>query len=268
MKITINGTEYPCNKGETILEVARRNGIRIPTLCYHPGIEPYSVCRLCLVEVFDGRRKRLVTSCSYPITRDGLEVETDTERVHRNRRLVLELLLARVPESEEIRKLAAEYGLEGTRFATRDPEELCILCGLCERACQLAGTGVISRAYRGVDRKMTTPFEKPPEECTGCLACAFVCPTSAIEATAVGQYLRIAPWGSEVELAMCSVCGRPFAPKAALERVAEKLGMEPEYLAVCFDCRRQGHGREVGRLLEMLGGRPAGTVPASESEAQ
>lgn len=267
MRITINGSEYPCRHGETIIEVARRNGVHIPTLCYHPGVEPYSVCRLCLVEVREGRRKRLVTACSYPITRDGLEVETDTESVRRNRRLVLELLLARTPQSERVRALAEEYGLTGTRFAIRDPNELCILCGLCERACQLAGAGVITRARRGVERKMTTPFDKPPDECTGCLACAFACPTGAIEASAAGHYLRIAPWGAEVELVPCSVCGRLFAPAAALQHVAQKLGIAPDYLAVCFDCRRQGHGQEVGHLLALMSARPAAASSRSRPQA-
>ncbi len=256
--VKLNGREVKAEKGETIIELARREGVYIPTLCYHPAVEPYSVCRVCMVEVFDGRRKRLVTACSYPIMQEGLEIETDTERVRRNRQLVLELLLARCPNSEALREFARRHGVTSTRFATQNPEELCILCGLCERVCaEQVKIGVISRAYRGIYRKITTPFEQPPSECIGCAACAFVCPTGAIQASPIGNYLTLAPWGAEVELMPCSVCGKPFAPKAQIERLSKQLGIQPEYLSVCFDCRKEGHALEVGRILGAINQRRA-----------
>jgi bidirectional [NiFe] hydrogenase diaphorase subunit len=242
------------NKGETVLDLARREGVYIPTLCYHPAVEPYSVCRLCIVEVREGRRVRVVTACSYPITRDGLEIQTDTERVRRNRRIILELLLARCPGSRKLREMAAEMGVSETRFSTGDAEELCILCGLCERVCEhLVRVGAISRAHRGVHRRVTTPFGEPPSECIGCGACAFVCPTGAVEATSVGRYISIAPWGAEVEMACCSVCGRPFAPRALIERAAQTLGVEFACLSVCFSCRRSGHGHDLAKALSAVG---------------
>jgi len=81
----INGKEVQGEEGEYILQVAERYGIDIPTLCYHKALEPAGACRLCTVELFDGRRTRFVTSCNYPIW-EGMEVNTDTEAVHQGRK--------------------------------------------------------------------------------------------------------------------------------------------------------------------------------------
>jgi bidirectional [NiFe] hydrogenase diaphorase subunit len=252
LTLTLNGREVQAEPGETILQVARREGVPIPTLCDHEGVEPASVCRLCLVELSDGRRSRLVTACSYPLTQSGLAVQTDSERVLRSRRMIMELLLARCPGSEQLRAIAAEMGVAASRFAARDDDERCILCGLCERVCQDAvKVRGIARADRGIHRRITAPFDEPPEACTGCGACAFVCPTGAIESTTVGRLLKIAPWGAEVELAECTVCGTPFAPRLALERAAQQLGFEPEYLSVCGACRQTKHGRDLGLARQM-----------------
>jgi len=247
--IILNGREVQAEKGETIYEVAQREGVYIPTLCYHDSVAPASVCRLCLVELNEGRRTRLVTACSYPIMRAGLQVQTDTERVQRNRRLILELLLARCPENEALQALAARLGVTQTRFAPGDPQEQCILCGLCERVCaQAVRVGGISRHNRGIWRRISGPFGDPPPGCIACGACAYVCPTGAITAAVEGRMLQIAPWGIETEMATCIACGQPFAPLAALEAAAAKLAFEPEYLRLCFSCRRQQQSQMLHRL--------------------
>jgi NADH dehydrogenase/NADH:ubiquinone oxidoreductase subunit G len=246
LTLTLNGREVAALEGETLIEVARREGVDIPTLCHQAGIEPASVCRLCLVEVTDGKRTRLVTSCSYPLTKSGLSVQTDTPRLLRNRRMVVELLLARCPESDALQQLATQLGVTAGRFPSGDAAEKCILCGLCERVCEEAvKVRGISRAYRGVHRRMTTPFGEPPAGCTGCRACTFVCPTGAVAARVTGDVMKIDPWGAEVEMAACTCCGDLFAPSAALKDAAGKLGVEPEYLSVCLNCRQTRHGREL-----------------------
>ncbi len=246
--ITINGKSVEAAEGATVLQAARSVGVEIPALCYHPAVEPYAACRLCLVEVTADNRTRVVTSCNYTV-RDGLAVETDTERIHRLRRGLLELYLAQAPGSDVIRELAAQYGIVQTRFQIRgDDDEKCILCGLCERVCrELMGKGGISFAFRGTERTVTTPFAEPLTDCLGCGACAFVCPTGAVVERRSRETVELDAWGAEVPMARCSVCGQAFAPAAGIEYAANKLGIDAEELCVCAGCRRLLHSRALGK---------------------
>ncbi|MBM3334730.1 4Fe-4S dicluster domain-containing protein, partial [Candidatus Sumerlaeota bacterium] len=181
VKLRIDGVETEAERGTSVLKVAQRMGIVIPTLCYYEGLEPYGACRVCTVEVVRGRRRRLVTGCNYPVD-EGIEVFTDNDRVRRTRRMILEMLLARCSEVPCIKELAAQYGIEKSRFGY-DPKERCILCGLCVRMCDdLVKANVLSFAYRGTERKVVTPFEQEmaTDVCIVCGACAHVCPTGAI----------------------------------------------------------------------------------------
>jgi heterodisulfide reductase subunit A len=101
----LNGKTVQGEEGQYILQVAEKYGVDIPTLCHHKALEPAGMCRLCTVELFDGRRTRFVTACNYPIW-EGMEVNTDTEAVHQGRKLIVELLLARCPEVPLLQKLA------------------------------------------------------------------------------------------------------------------------------------------------------------------
>jgi len=264
--LTINGQTYQADEQATVLQVAQKHGVDIPTLCYHPAVAPYASCRLCVVEATLRGRTRIVVSCAYPVA-EGLAVETDTPRLHRIRRTLLELYLAQAPGAQRVRELAAQYGVTETRFAVRDPKEKCILCGLCERVCaELIGRSGISFAYRGVERKVTPPFEEPLKNCLGCGACVFVCPTGAVVEKLGAEVLEIEPWGARVPLATCRVCGEPVGPAAALEEIAEKLQVDTERLLLCARCRRQQHGGELARSSrrdrEKLAGRasPAPTL--------
>ncbi|MHC4706046.1 MAG: 2Fe-2S iron-sulfur cluster-binding protein, partial [Planctomycetota bacterium] len=179
VKLTINSRQIEVEEGTTVLEAAEALGIKIPTLCYHKSLTPYGGCRLCLVELDDGRRKRIQTSCLYP-AQEGLKVCTDSEPVLKARRMVMELLLARCSESEEIRLMATEMGVTETRIKKRN--EKCILCGLCVRMCEeRMGKAIIGFANRGIDRKVVPPFDAESKACMGCGACAFICPTNAID---------------------------------------------------------------------------------------
>ncbi|PIX19639.1 MAG: hypothetical protein COZ70_07975 [Deltaproteobacteria bacterium CG_4_8_14_3_um_filter_51_11] len=107
----LNGKTVQGDGGEYILPVAQRNGVEIPTLCHHKVLEPAGMCRLCTVELFDGRRSRFVTSCNYPIW-EGMEVKTDSARVRQGRKLIVEMLLARCPDVPVLKRLGTEYGVE------------------------------------------------------------------------------------------------------------------------------------------------------------
>ena len=189
--VKINGVEHQFEEGMTVLEAARSIDIRIPTLCHSDYLIPYGGCRLCLVE--QAGRPTLTPACTTVIF-NGLEILTDSDRIIASRRFVIELLLARCPESEKIQELAKEIGI-----AYDDPESLdvvgryllgrapkreetnCILCGLCVRVCQeVTERHALSISNRGIDRKVSPPFLRYAETCIGCGACAYVCPTKTI----------------------------------------------------------------------------------------
>ncbi len=173
----LNGKKVQGEEGQYILQVAEKYGVEIPTMCYHKALEPAGMCRICTVELFDGRRTRFVTACNYPIW-EGMEVNTDTEAVHEGRKLIVEMLLARCPEVPILKRLAEEYGIEAPRFPQEDDD--CILCGLCTRICEKMGNSAIALTGRGLELNVDTPFQTQTDLCMACGACASVCPTGHI----------------------------------------------------------------------------------------
>ncbi len=107
IKLKIDGIETEAEDRTPLLAIAQKLGIKIPTLCHHPILEPYGVCRICTVEVHSGRRVRMVTACNYPATH-GIEVLTNSERVRRDRKMILELLMSRCGHVQVIEDLAKE----------------------------------------------------------------------------------------------------------------------------------------------------------------
>ena len=236
--LTIDGREFQAEEGRTILEIARDNGIEIPALCYNEGVEPYGACRLCLVEISKNHRTRLVTSCLYPIE-EGLVVNTASERVMANRKMLMELLLARCSGVKVIEDLARKIGVEKPSFK---PEYLekneCILCGLCVRACrEVVGTSAISLANRGVNREVAAPFLETAPDCIGCGSCVFICPTKCIKMEDKGDIRTIHNWKAEFKLKKCKVCGNYFAPEKQLEYIRKKLDLPEDFFDTCPNCK-------------------------------
>ena len=176
--LTIDGKRVEVAQGATVLAAAEKLGIEIPTLCHHKSLLPYGACRLCLVELEQANGAALQAACVYPAS-EGLVVRTDTERVLRTRRMMIELLLARCPEVPRIRDMAREMGVADTRFPKKNED--CILCGLCVRVCQeRMGVGAVEFVSRGVTKRIATAFDKQSPLCMACGACAAVCPTDAV----------------------------------------------------------------------------------------
>jgi heterodisulfide reductase subunit A len=180
ISLMIDGQHVEVAEGATILQAAQKIGINVPTLCYHPLLEPYAACRACMVEAVRNGKSELVTSCNTAV-QEAMTVWTSSEPALATRKMNLELIMARAPAAEIVQQMAAEYGIKKTRFPIEHPEEKCILCGLCVRACEsVVGVSAIGFANRGADRVVTTPFDKPSSTCIACGACAYFCPTAAI----------------------------------------------------------------------------------------
>jgi heterodisulfide reductase subunit A len=204
IKFKLNGTEVEVEEGTTILEAAEDLGIEIPTLCHHPAMEPYQVCRVCLVEVIKDGSSKLVPSCGHRVE-DGTEVFTDSEKVLKCRKVIVELILAEAPNSDRVKAIAKELGIEKSRFAHKRETE-CILCGLCVNVCsEVLRVGAISFANRGTAREVTTPYAEFSEVCTTCGACARVCPTNVIRLEKISEG-KVLPILSEFDAKMG---GRP-----------------------------------------------------------
>lgn len=248
-KITIDDQQIEVEDGTTILEVARQLGIEIPTLCFHEALEPYGSCRVCQVEIITPRRSSMITACTYPVW-DGLIIKTNTDKVKAARRFMMELLLARCPNVPEIQELAKGMGIEEKRLNTSgDPNEKCIVCGLCVRACKdLIGASAISFVSRGADRKVDTPFASHSEACIGCGACAYVCPTGAITVEDVAEVRKIHDDKTQLELAACKDCGERFATIKELDCLKEKIELPDDILSLCHKCRRAKLKKEIGAI--------------------
>ncbi|MBW6514996.1 MAG: (2Fe-2S)-binding protein [Candidatus Cloacimonetes bacterium] len=160
-------------------------GIVVPTLCYHKDLTPDGSCRLCVCEIEVKGKRRLVTSCNYPV-RENIKVWTDSERVKQHRQKLAEMYLGRWPNVKVVQDAAKQCGVtDGSKFRselTEESDKACILCGKCVRACkEFILERIIDFAGRGIKRHITMPFGQVDKHCIGCTSCAYVCPTGAIE---------------------------------------------------------------------------------------
>ena len=199
----VDGQRVPFDGDKNVLSVIRRAGIEMPTFCYYSDLSVYGACRMCVVE--DEKTGKIDASCSME-PRDGMRIRTNSGRLLKHRRMILELLLAShncecttCEKSGQchLQDLAQQFGVRRVRFAdTREPQELddsspavlrdpnkCILCGDCVRVCEeMQGMGILNFAFRGSSAQVMPAFDRKlaQTKCVSCGQCAAVCPTGAI----------------------------------------------------------------------------------------
>jgi bidirectional [NiFe] hydrogenase diaphorase subunit len=231
----IDGQNVEGKEGGNVLEVALDAGIEIPHLCYHESVKPYGACRLCLVEVATRGRSRMTTSCTYPVMED-IEVFTQTERVLRARKMMIELTLAMCPGDKLIQDMAREMDVQEVRFKQDDKD--CILCGLCGRICdEVVGAHAIQFAFRGDRKEMIPPFGGEAMNCIACGACVIACPVDVIRMKEEGDERTIVRWKRTLKMKKCKVCGNYFAPWFQLEKFRAQANLSKDFFDVCYTCR-------------------------------
>jgi NADH dehydrogenase/NADH:ubiquinone oxidoreductase subunit G len=229
--ITVDDRKVEADLETPLLPALLREGIDIPTLCHHEAVSPYGACRLCLVEVnqkgWDDDWWKLTTSCNFPVL-DGLTVRTESEKILKHRRLVIELILARCPEVPRVRQLAEEMGVEGTRLRRQDED--CILCGLCSRVCdEVVGVNALTFLGRGGLKDVSTPFTEASRECIACGACVYVCPAGCIKMEQAAGARTIDRWGRTLEMAVSEQSGIAFAPRKQLGYFIRRANLDPGF---------------------------------------
>jgi len=226
--ITIDGKPCTCERGEYLVDIAKRNDIFIPTLCsMKPVLLERGCCRVCVVELVEGSRSKVVVSCIYPVERE-CEVFTQSEKVVRERGMVLALLGLLAPDAKLIAQLSKAYQApELSRLEPNAEGGTCILCGRCIDACSKLGTSAIAAMNRGVSKEINTAYGKPAPACIGCASCSNVCPTESIPVKETDTTRTI--WNQDFELARCEVCGEVLGTVASLEHAAKLSGNEPDY---------------------------------------
>ncbi len=227
VNLTIDGKEAQAREGMNLIDAAELNGVHIPNLCYLKGLKGIGACRLCLVEI-EGMKAPMI-ACTTKV-KEGMVVNTRTEKVQEIRKFVIDLILSMHPldcmtctkagvcnlqqyaydfeikESSFTKKKFGYPADEANPLIKRDPE-YCVLCGRCVRACKEQGTNVLEFMGRGVGSKVTTANDKPLQEssCTFCGSCVDVCPVNAL--LEGDRWRKGREWEYENVKSVCLLCG-------------------------------------------------------------
>ncbi len=227
VNLKIDNREVQVAEGTNLIEAAKAAGVHIPNLCYLKGMKGIGACRLCLVEI-EGMKAPLI-ACTTKV-REGMSVNTKTEKVQEVRKFVIDLILSMHPldcmtctkagvcnlqqyaydfelkESTFTRKKFGYSTDEANPFIKRDPD-YCVLCGRCVRVCKAQGTNVLDFSGRGVGSRVITANDKPLQEssCTFCGSCVDVCPVNAL--LEANRWRRGREWEYAHSDSICLSCG-------------------------------------------------------------
>ncbi len=227
VKLKIDGKEIKAHEGTNLIDAAEVGSIHIPNLCYLKGLKGIGACRLCLVEI-EGMKSPMI-ACTTKV-KEGMVVNTKTEKVQEVRKFVIDLILSMHPldcmtctkagvcnlqqyaydfELKESSFTRKKFGFaidEANPFIKRDPD-YCVLCGRCVRVCKDQGTNVLEFMGRGVGSKVVTANDKPLQEsgCTFCGSCVDACPVNAL--LEADRWRKGREWDYDKVKSVCLLCG-------------------------------------------------------------
>lgn len=227
LKLTIDGKKVAAPEGATALDVLKKSGIRIPTLCHHPSLKPSGTCKLCAVEVRGKAtgRPRVMLACILKVTA-GMEIRTDSEMVSRARAAAFRNLIQMAPQAANIRALAKSFEVD-----TGAPPDGCIRCRLCIRVCkEIVGPGALRMEKRD-GQNYVVPIEGL---CIGCGTCANICPTKVIDVRDRDGVRTISIRGEVIgrhPLQRCEGCGKEYATPKFLNHIHHRTEVHPDVKA-------------------------------------
>lgn len=218
VSLTIDGQTIEIEADTTVLEAARKHGIRIPTLCYHPALRPSGACRVCAVAVESQTGRQMIMLSCVLKAKAGMVVRTTGEGVDRARIQAFRKLLTLAPQAQRIRDLATAHGID-----IGPQPDGCIRCRLCIRVCkEIVGPAALEMAQRD-GHDYVVPIEG---QCIGCGTCANLCPTGAIRLADRGNVRTITIRDETIgqhPLQRCEGCGSLFATPRFLDHIQRRV---------------------------------------------
>jgi predicted molibdopterin-dependent oxidoreductase YjgC len=244
VNFVIDGKKLTAAEGTTALEAARQAGIAIPTLCYVKALRPNKACRLCIVEVqAPGLEKMVAASCDLLVA-EGMEIITNSQKINAMRENIAAMLLAGLPDNQEIKALAASLGVFATPF-TVARHDACALCGICIQACQQR-IGVSALSYAAKGGKSVDVVVLDADRCVGCGTCANVCPAGTITVREQKGKRELSLYGqvaATLDMTNCQACGAPFATEKVITMLKDRLKKDALTMdaVYCPACARENN---------------------------
>ena len=243
INITIDDKKICARDSQTVLQVAKENGIKISHLCFHPALKPSGSCNLCGVEVASSSGKQMVLLSCILKVKENLEIKTDSELVKINREKAFNKLLHMSPDSFRIRNLAKEFNVD-----IIPPPNGCIRCRLCIRVCNEI---IKVKALKMVKTENGSRVVPEPGLCIGCGTCANLCPTRIIKVVDQENVRTVSIKGEiigQLPLERCEGCGKMYATINFIKHVDESTHTHPdtkEHHHLCSSCIKLMSNRAI-----------------------